>query len=164
MNSSIENAAKDIAEIFSFEHWLRFYFAVEKDDKLYVEVPEEVIEAVTTKHPNLAQLAREVNGKPTDYQSSQQNVCAYVFQALEGDTYRYDTITDAFDSQDFKIDMYVFSLWIKGHENYLDEKRLDFDDWQYHFEQWKAMEQVQNYIIKLKGSKEAEKISSCQTQ
>ncbi len=164
MDSNIENAAKDIAEIFSFEHWVRFYFAVENDDQIYIEIPEDIIASIATKHPSLAQLATDMNNKPTDYQSSQQNVCAFVFQALEGKTYRYDTITDAFDNEDFKIDMYVFSLWIKGHENYLDEKQLDFDDWQFHFEQWKKMEEVQNYIVKLKGSKQAGQMASCQTQ
>ncbi len=69
---SIKNAVKDALEIFQFDQWLRFYFVVEKNDGLMIEIPEDVLNQIHEDHPELHRLADLVNNAVTDYKRSQE--------------------------------------------------------------------------------------------
>ncbi len=54
-----------------------------------------------------------------------------------------------FDSKEFKLEMYVFNLWMKGHADYLDTATLDFSEWLEMYSEWKKMDEVKAYLKKL---------------
>ena len=160
-----KKALRDVSEIFKFENWLRFYFVIEQDDDtLKLEIPAERLEAIQQAHPHLYDLAKLLDGGVIDYETSVKSVCSYVGSRLDGPKYTSTLITNTFDSREFKIEMYLFDLWIKGHEGYLDEAERSFGEWQELFEGWKNTEQVREYHQKLMVSPaQAESDPDCTT-
>jgi len=147
-----KKAVADISEIFRFEQWLRFYFVEERGDKLYLSIPAERLEEIKTAHPTLAELAAMADGAEVDYQKSCDMVCSYVGSRLDGAKYSSALVTQILDSKGFQVEMYLFGLWIKGHEDHLDEAFRNFAEWEELYTGWKATEQVSDYTRKLMES------------
>jgi hypothetical protein len=150
-----QKALDNIAEVFQFEHWLRFYFVMENEadkEDLRLLVPDEFMSQIKTSHPHLHDLAELVNGTAVDYQASCDTVCSYVARKLEGPNQSPMLVTKVIDSREFQIEMYLFGLWIKGHEDYLDDKFRNFSEWQELYEGWKATDEVVGYRNKLISS------------
>lgn len=145
------NATDDVAKVFMFEQWLRHYYVVEKGGKLFIEIPQEDLAEIHTKHEGLAGLADMLNNDEITYEKCQATVCAFVGARYDGSKYGPDVISRALDSKSFKIEMYVFGVWMKGHEAYLDASRLSFADWMEMYDGWKAMDQVKEYRRKLEA-------------
>lgn len=143
---------KDIARVFIFEHWARFYFAVDRDGKTFLEVPEDVMEECRKDEADLVPLLEKTNNQELTYESSCQNVGAFVCGLLDGSKYPPGKVTQALDSKPYRIEMHLFSLWLQGHEGYLEQKRLPFAEWLDMFANWKRMDQVQAFIAKLEQS------------
>lgn len=142
-------AVADIAEVFRFEQWLRHYYAVEKNGVLRLEVPEEDKKAIYADEQHLAPLLDMLNNTEINYQKCQTTVCAFVGARYDGSKYAPEIIARAMDSKAFKIEMYVFGVWMKGHESYLDERKMTFAEWREMYEGWNTMEQVKEYRSKL---------------
>jgi len=141
---------KDILRVFIFEHWARFYFTAERDGKPFLEMPAEVLEDCKTRYPDLAPLLEETTGKELSIEACMQNVGAFVCRLLDGEKYAPGVVTKALDSKPFRIELHLFNLWLQGHETYLDERQLSYDDWLEMFANWKLMDKVQEFIAKLK--------------
>lgn len=148
-NNTHANAVADIAEVFMFEHWLRHYFVVEKDGKLFLEVSQDDLKDIYEKEEHLAPLLDMLNHGELSYEKCQASVCSFVGARYDGSKYGPGVITGALDSKSFKIEMYVFSVWLKGHEQYLDERRMPFAEWREMYAGWNAMDQVKEYRKKL---------------
>lgn len=148
-NSTFAAAVEDIVEVFMFEQWLRHYFVVEKAGRLFIEIPQEELKAIYAKHEHLAPLADMFNAGEIDYQKCQATVCAFVGARYDGAKYGPEVISRALDSKAFKIEMYVFGVWFKGHESYLDAERLDFAQWREMYAGWNSMDEVKEYRKKL---------------
>lgn len=146
---SIKNAVQDALEIFQFDQWLRFYYVVQKGDELWIEVPDDVMATIKTDHPALHRLADLVNNAVTDYKRSQENVCAYVGARLDGQKYESTVLPQVFDNSTFKVEMYIFNVWLKMHEAHLDEEKMDFNGWMEMYEGWNNLEEVKEYRAKL---------------
>jgi len=146
---SIKNAVKDALEIFQFDQWLRFYFVVEKDDGLMIEIPEDVLNQIHEDHPELHRLADLVNNAVTDYKRSQENVCAYVGARLDGQKYESTVLPQVFDNSTFKVEMYIFNVWLKMHEQHLDEEYMNFNGWLEMYDGWNSLDEVKEYRAKL---------------
>lgn len=147
---TFKTAVMDVAEVVIFENWLRYYFvAEEEDDKLSLQVPEEIMNEIKEKHEHLYPLAEELNNEELDYQRSQQAVCGYVARQFDGQKYNTGTVPRAFDSKDLKIELHLFGLWQEGHGERLDEERLSFEEFNDFFQKWKNTDEVQNYRKKL---------------
>lgn len=146
---SVKNAVKDALEIFQFDMWLRFYFVVQEGETLRIEIPEETMEWINKNHPQMYRLADLVNNAETDYQRSQENVCSYVAARLDGQKYEATVLPQVFDNATFKIEMYIFNVWMKMHEQHLDEEFMDFNGWMEMFEGWNSLDEVQEYRAKL---------------
>jgi len=146
---SIKNAIKDTVEIFQFDQWMRFYFVKEDGETLRIEIPEDVLEQVKTAFPGLHGLADLCNNGVIDYRRSQENVCAYVAARLEGDKYDATVMPQVFDNAAFKIEMYIFNVWLKMHESHLDEEYLDFGQWLEMYEGWNSLDEVKQYRKRL---------------
>ncbi|WP_243359786.1 hypothetical protein [Fundidesulfovibrio terrae] len=153
---------RDIIRVFMFEHWARFYYTVEKDGKPFLEMPADVLDDCRAKYPDLTPLLEEASGKELSIEACMQNVGAFVCRLLDGDKYPPGVVTKAMDSKPFRIELHLFGLWLQGHETYLDERQLSFDDWLEMFTNWKLMDKVQEFIAKLEQSP-ADNVSRAKT-
>lgn len=152
-----DRAVDDVIEVIMFDQWLRHYFTTERDGKLFLEIPEEALAGIRRDHPGLFALAEPLNTKEITYQICQDNLCSFLAAHLDGDKYATGVISSVFDSRQFKIEQYVFSLWLKGHEGYLDEAVRPFAEWREMYAGWKQMDEVKDYILKLKTGAGAQK-------
>ena len=144
-----DKAVEEVFEIFMFELWLRYYFITETDGTLRMEIPDEVMAQVRETHPGLLPLAEMMNNDTIDQQRSHDTVCAFVGSRLDNGRFPADVVPRVFDSKAFKVENYVLSLWLKGHEEYLDESVLGFAEWQEMYTNWKQMDEVRAYLAKL---------------
>lgn len=146
-----DRAVADVIEVIMFDQWMRHYFTTERDGKLFLEIPEDVLDEVRREHPALFTLAEPVNNAELTYKKCQDNICTYMASSLDGSKYADGVVATVFDSKPFKIEQYVFSLWLKGHEAYLDAERRSFSEWKEMYENWKKMDEVREYIFKLQA-------------
>lgn len=160
---SVKTAVKDALEIFQFDQWIRFYFVVEKNEELWIEIPDEVIAELKEKKPTFHGFADMVNNAVTDYKRSQDNVCSFVAARLDGQKYEATVLPQVFDDATFKVGMYMFNVWLKMHETHLDEEYMDFDGWMEMFSGWNSMDEVQEYRAKLMASGMDPQIPACDT-
>ncbi|AMK12677.1 MAG: hypothetical protein AB7E51_13570 [Pseudodesulfovibrio sp.] len=160
---SVKSAVKDALEIFQFDQWLRFYFVVQKGDDLWMEIPEATLEQIEKDHPSLHRFADLVNDSVLDYQRSQENVCAFVATRLDGQKYEGTVLPQVFDDANFKLEMYIFNVWMKMHESHLDEEVMDFNGWMEMYEGWKSLDEVREYREKLLASGTDPQTPACDT-
>lgn len=144
-------AVTDVAEIVQFENWLRFYFLQERGDDLVMEIPEQALERIRAKHPGMAGLVEDLNGRNMDYQASCNAVCEYVATTIDGKAHPVGTAEKVFDLPEFQMEMKLFGVWAQAHEEQLDQGFLDFATWQELFEQWKASKEVQEHFEAIRG-------------
>ena len=149
IKSTHTQAVADIAEVFMFEQWLRHYYAVEKNGKLLLEIPEDDVKAIYEHEEHLAPLLDMLNNTEISYEKCQTSVCAFVGARYDGSKYGPDVIAKAMDSKAFKIELYVFGVWLKGHEAYLDERKMPFAEWREMYAGWNSLDQVKEYRKKL---------------
>ena len=151
-----ENAVSDVSEIVRFEQWLRFYYVVEEGETLKLAVPEEVLEALRKDHAFLVPLAEMLNNGEITPELSQTTVCNFVGARLDGNKYALGVCDNIFDAAAYKIESYVFNLWLKGHEAYLDERAHTFAEWEEMYSEWRKLEEVRDYVAKLTQGSSAE--------
>lgn len=152
--------ARDIIRVFILEHWARFYYAKDKDGQTVLSIPADVIEKIRESHTELVPMLEETNATVITYEESCKNVGAFVCRLLDGPKYAPGVVTKAMDSKPFKIEMHLLSLWLKGHESYLDAHDLSYDDWLEMFVNWKQMDQVKAFIEKLQSTPPASEKTS----
>jgi len=160
---SIKNAVQDALEIFQFDQWIRFYFVKEKDETLIVEIPEDIIAVLKKDYPGLHGFADMVNNGVTDYKRSQDNVCSFIAARLDGQKYEASILPQVFDNATFKVEMYIFNVWLKMHESHLDEETLSYADWLEMYEGWNSMDEVKEYRTKLLESGTDPQQPACDT-
>jgi len=160
---SVKNAIKDAVEIFQFDQWLRFYFVTDKDDRLWIEIPEDKLRKIEEAHPDLFRFADMVNNAELDYKRSQDNVCTFVAARLDGQKYESTVLPQVFDDARFKVEMYLFNVWLKMHEPHLDEAFMDFAEWMEMYEGWTSLDEVKEYRTKLLESGTDPQVPTCGT-
>lgn len=133
----IEQAAGKIFRVFLAEHWARFYYAVEQDGVVYLDLPEEALAHVAADDAGLADFLRGINGQPLDMETSRKAIGEHVFSSLEGGVYPPGTVAKAFDSPAFGLTMRLFSVWLSGHEALLDVEPLPHEEWERLFGVWR---------------------------
>ncbi len=133
----IEKASEEIFRVFMVEHWARFYYAVEQDGVVYLDVPEEALAQLRAEHPHLADFVAGINRQPIDMESSRRAVGEFVFRSFEGGAFPTGTLTKAFDSKPFAMRMRLFSVWLSGHEAQLDAETMPFSAWDGLFSEWR---------------------------
>ncbi|WP_028588130.1 hypothetical protein [Desulfocurvus vexinensis] len=150
MSDLMTRAVADVAEVMKFENWLRFYFVKEEEgEAVRIEIPAEIMEHLKKTQEHLAGLAEQYNGELVDYQKSCTDTCAHVALVYDGNKYPPGTVTSVWDTKALKLEMYLFGLWMQGHEAQLDEEFMDFPAWLSGFEQWKNTAEVQDYLDRL---------------
>ncbi len=161
---SVKNAIKDALEAFQFDQWVRFYFVTQKGEELWIEIPDEVMVELRKDKPHLYRFADLVNNGQTDYKRSQDNLCSYIASRLDGRKYEQTVLPQVFDNATFKLEMYVYNVWLKMHEKYLDEEYMNFDEWMEMYNGWYSLDEVQEYRAKLVKSGTDPATPTCSTE
>jgi hypothetical protein len=133
----VDQAAAVIFRVFLAEHWARFYYAVEQDGMIALDVPEEALAAVAAGDAGLAGFLAWLNGRALDEETSRQAIGEHVFRTLEGGNSPQGTVAKAFDSKGFGLTMRLFSVWLSGHEAMLDAEPLPLAEWERLFAAWR---------------------------
>ncbi|MDK2955760.1 MAG: hypothetical protein PWQ57_1256 [Desulfovibrionales bacterium] len=150
---NLEAAVADVVEVLQFEQWMRFYFLVEEGEKLRLEVPESMAARVEEKSSHLAGLLQQMNHGLIDPQKSQEAVCGFVGENIEGVKHSPYLVPAVFDSKQFKLEMYLFNLWLKAYEEGFDtEQDKGFDEWRELYAAWRATDQVKQYVRELESA------------
>jgi len=145
----IERASQEVFRIFMAEHWARFYFAMEQDGVVFLDVPPEAMEALKAENPMVAEFIGGLNGQPVDMDASRRAVGEFVFKNFEGGTFPPGTVAKAFDSKPFALLMRLFSVWLSGHEALLDTETLPFSEWDRLFSTWRQDPAVARFTASL---------------
>jgi hypothetical protein len=148
----LRKAAVEVAEVVKFEQWLRFYFTKGEGDDLTIEVPPERLAELKAASPLLFGLAELVNGQKLTYQSSCDNVCSYIAARFDGDIYPAGTVEKVFESRTYKLELYLFNLFVHTHEALLEQDYLPFGDWLSRFDAWRQTPEVKRYTDNLLAS------------
>ncbi|MGE4469891.1 MAG: hypothetical protein AB7D47_07145 [Desulfovibrio sp.] len=146
---NIAKAAQEVLRIMMFEQWIRFYFLEDRDGTLFVNIPEEALEQIREKQADLLPLAEMMNNDDITYEKGQATVCSFAGSRLDGQRFAPEVLPKALDSKDFKVELYMFQLWNRGHEKYLDERFHDFEEWEEMFTEWSKLDEVKEYRRKL---------------
>ncbi|QGY38895.1 hypothetical protein GM415_01660 [Pseudodesulfovibrio cashew] len=160
---SVKSAIKDALKVFQFDQWVRFYFVVEKGEELWIEIPQEVLDALKEDDPDMHRYADLINNAITDYNRSQENVCSYIAGRLDGQKYEQTVLPQVFDNSTFKVEMYIFNVWLKMHEPHLDEEYMDFAGWMEMYDGWNSLDEVKAYRAKLVESGTDPQVPDCTT-
>ncbi len=145
----IEKAAQEIFRVFLAEHWARFYFAVEQDGAVFLDIPDEALALVEAEDAALAGFIRGINGQPVDVETSRRAIGEFVFKSFEDGTYPPGTVAKAFDSKPFGLLMQLFSVWLSGHEAQLDAEVLPHGEWARLFAAWREDPAVARFAASL---------------
>ncbi len=144
------NALNDMARVFHFEFWLRYYFIQEKDGNLYIELSEEQAKQMQAKFPDFWELVETVQNRPLSPELSQQSVVEFLQVNFEGKRYPANTVLKVLDSKDFSVEMYLFNTWVDLHEEQLMQKIFGFDYWMHIYDEWKTTGKGQQLTQSLK--------------
>ena len=137
------NAMNDMARVFHFEFWLRYYFIQEKDGNLFIELAEDQARQMQTRFPDFWELVESVQGRPLSPELSQQSVVEFLQFNLEGKRFPANTVLKVLDSKDFSVEMYLFNTWVDLHEDQLMQKIYGFDQWMSLYDEWKTTDKAQ---------------------
>lgn len=152
----VESASQEIFRVFMAEHWARFYFAVEQDGVVFLDVPQEALDAMKADEPAITEFITSINGQPIEMESSRRAIGEFVFRSLEGGRYPVGTVAKAFDSKPFALSMKLFSVWLSGHEEQLDGEVMPFAAWDSIFGNWRQDPAVVRFAMNLASAGTAE--------
>ena len=152
-----QQAVVSILEAVMFENWLRFYFIAEKADAdnvdgehtLYLAVPDKAMTRIREEYAHLLPLAESLNGKTASFENSQQAVCTFVVQHLDGKSMPRQMADMVFDSSSFQTRMQLFNAWVQMHEEQLEQTFMDFAQWRSLFAQWCETDKVKELAARL---------------
>lgn len=156
--AAFKDEVKLVLEVLMFENWMRFYFIKEEpvateDGKeeavnLKMELPEKTLDKIKELYPDLYPLAKEMNGRNIDFETSRTAVLAYVMEAVDGVKMPRGEAQRILSSATFQTDLQLFHTWLQMHETQLDQGFAPFDVWRDMFAKWKespaALELAEN--------------------
>ena len=137
------NACAEMAKVFHFEFWLRFYFIEERDNGIFIELSEEQAKQMQVQFPDFWELVERVLDQPLTPELSQQSVVEFLQLNYDGKKFPPNTAPKVLDSKEFSIEMYLFDTWLNLHEEQLMQKIYGFDSWMHAFTEWKTSERGQ---------------------
>jgi hypothetical protein len=145
----IEKASQEIFRVFMAEHWVRYYFAMQNGEVVFLDVPAEALEALQAHDAGLAEFVAGVNGQSIDMESSRRAVGEYVFRTMEGGQYPPGLVAKAFDGPQLGLLLKLFTVWLSGHEALLDAETMPFAEWERLFAAWRQDPAVARFAASL---------------
>ena len=149
MHKNFKPALKDCTDVCKFETWLRFYFVQEKGKELIINIPQKTLEHINSQYEYLSKLAQQLNNAVITPEKSKTAVTHFINQTLDGVKYQPGLIQQVLDSKDFTTELSAFNIWVNAHEDQLDQRVMDFQEWMQFFEAWKRTEKGQNTLLGL---------------
>ncbi|MDL2267430.1 hypothetical protein LJC46_05520 [Desulfovibrio sp. OttesenSCG-928-G15] len=148
----LQKNIEKVTQVVMFENWLRFYFIVEEGDKLLMRLPEKAMEQIRTRYSSYYDLAEILNNAEIDHQTSLKAVCLHASSGGDGAPLNEKDLSEVFDSPDFQLELQLFSSWVQGHEEQLDERFLEFSEWLQAYTAWKNSDEVRELAHKIAQS------------
>ena len=145
----IEQASREIFRVFMAEHWVRYYFAMQNGEVVFLDVPAEVLEDLKAHDAGLAEFVAGVNGQSIDMESSRRAVGEHVFRTMEGGQYPPGLVAKAFDGPRLGLLLKLFTVWLSGHEAMLDAQPLPLAEWERLFTAWRQDPAVARFAASL---------------
>jgi type I site-specific restriction endonuclease len=142
-------AVKDIARVFKFELWLRFYFLNEDDDGLKIKLSEEQMEKIREEYSDLVELVEKMKARELTPDVSQEVIVQFIGEKYDGIEFDLGVVPEVMDSSLFRAEVEAFNMWVSLHEEQLDENFLPFAKWQEAFEEWKNTDQAKRVVTTL---------------
>lgn len=140
----------EVAKVFHFEFWLRYYFIEERDNELFIAITDEQMEHMRKQFPDFVELAERMMGVALTPELSQMRVVEFLQLHYEGSRFPPNSIPKILDSKDFSVEMYLFDTWLNLHENQLMQKIYGFDQWMHFLDEWKQSDKAQQLMHSLK--------------
>ncbi|NCD24633.1 MAG: hypothetical protein EOL86_03435 [Deltaproteobacteria bacterium] len=137
------DACTEMAKVFHFEFWLRYYFIEEREDGVYIKFSEEQSKQMQAQFPDFWELVEQMLDQPLSPELSQRVVVEFLQLNYDGKKFPPDTAPQVLDSKEFSIEMYLFDTWLGLHEEQLMQKIYGFDSWMHAFTEWKTSERGQ---------------------
>lgn len=153
-----EFVVERMLDVVMFENWLRFYFITEMheegekaddDQHIFLIIPEKAMKNIEELFPDFLPLAQYMNNKELSFDLSQQAICTYIVENIDGKIIPQDTAASIMDSMSFQVQQQLFTTWIQLHENQLDQGFVTFDIWKNLFTEWKQSKPAQDLKEKL---------------
>lgn len=141
------NVVNKIIEVVMFENWLRFYFITPMQDEqdtanadphLFLILSDKTLQKIEELYPELLPIALKMNQKELSFELSQQTICTYVVENIDGKLTPRDTVGSIMDSINFQTELELFNTFISLHENQLEKGFTDFSMWKKLFADWKS--------------------------
>lgn len=143
------NAHMEVAKVFHFEFWLRYYFIEERDEQLFA-ISDEQMERMRRQFPDFAELAERVRAAALSPELSQTVVVEFLQLHYEGSRFPPNSVPVVLDSKEFSLEMCLFDMWMNLHEDQLMQKIYGFDSWMHFFEEWRKTDKAQQLMQSFK--------------
>lgn len=122
----LTDQSRKVFEGIVFENWIRFYFMVEENEDLKIEIPVKEIKKIEASHPEFLALAQKMNGRNVDILLSRSAVLEYALGCCHNDANILEAILN---DHDFQEESGIFGEWEKANELSLAKKEPDFGAW-----------------------------------
>ena len=150
-----QNDLQHAVDLVFFEQWLRFYFIVEEDGKLFIRVPGHEMETARLFYPQLYPVADALNNCEIDHQSAMNAMCENLLGgpfAMSGQQW-----AKVLSGEDFKLTLQLMSFWVQAEEDGLGGEAMSFHAWRERFKAWRESPVIREYTARLaSGSYTAE--------
>jgi hypothetical protein len=146
---AFEKTVTEVAEVFMFEHWMRFYFMETVGDDLVLSIPAKAMEKIAKDYPHMSGLAEMMNGQIMSPEHSQESICTYISMTLEQRQKDANAVSNVLNSPKLNAELYAFNLWVEANETQLEERFLDFATWKDFYTQWKSTEKGKEFVSTL---------------
>ena len=161
MDTNFSKQVRRVCEVMMFENWLRFYFIVEENDKLFLRLPAEAEQRIQERYAFFSSLLLDLKDKEVTHENSLNSICIFVAANIESEQAGLKC-ENIFDSPSFHAEMQLFGLWVQNHEDQLDAAFSEFKVWMQMFDEWKKTPKVQEYMQKMKTEQQIT-VQSCET-
>ncbi len=144
--------------VVMFENWLRFYFiqemreeneGPESDPHIFLIVPEKAMQRIAEDYPLFLPIAEFMNSKELSFELSQQAICTYIVENIDGKIIEQDTAASIMDSMAFQVQLQLFNTWLQLHDDQLEQCFTPFINWQKLFDEWKLSKPAKDLREKL---------------
>lgn len=144
-------AIHDLSQVFKFELWLRFYFIQEKEEKLVLNLDDQILQKIRENYGHLAELAQELNQKEElTPEICRKAIVDHIQHQFDGHKYQAGLVPQILDHSIFNTEIQLFNTWASLHEDQLDQKVLDFEKWLELFNEWKQSDSAQKVAQSIK--------------
>lgn len=139
----------EVAEVFHFEFWLRYYFIEERDAQLFITLTDAQTKQMKTQFPDYWELVESMQNQPLSPELSQRIVVEFIQLHMAGNKFPMNMVLKIFDGKDFSVEMLLFNTWVDLHEEQLMQKIYGFDYWINAYQEWKQSDKAKELALSL---------------